>query len=211
MKSVTVLACFLAAVAAAPQNNRRPGPPGSSFDDVPGRAAPVPTPADTPECAMAKILAQSIEVNILIQMQEKIRTDDVFVALTQRGGNLRQFEIAKANLIDTVQSGIAVRETNQLIIPPGNPASEGIALVSAPCYPASVTIQMLTMLLSSQVAAAQVGELRRASSLVGDPNEDVPSLEALQRDFADGIRQNQLNQQAVWPALMYNVHHSKKG
>ncbi|KAH6689693.1 hypothetical protein F5X68DRAFT_230307 [Plectosphaerella plurivora] len=188
MKSVTVLACLLAAAAAAPQNNRRPNPgnpgnpgtgnpgnPGSGFNDSPGRGAPFPTPADTPECAMAKILAQSIEVNILIQMQEQIRTDDVFVALTQGGGNLRQFEIAKANLIDTVQSGIAVRETNQLIIPPGNPASEGIALV----------------------AAAQVGELRRASSLIGDPNEDVPSLEALQRDFADGIRQNQLNQQAA--------------
>lgn len=135
MKSFTVLASILAAAAAAPVTNG----PGSSFDS-PGRAVPAPTPADTPECAMAKILAQGIELNIMIQMQEQVRTDDVFFALTSPGSNQRQFEIAKANLIDTINSGIAVREANQVIVPRGNPASQGIAMVSTctPCHPATL-------------------------------------------------------------------------
>lgn len=139
MKVLAPLACLLAAVAA--QNGTAPGagaqrpavPPAAAAPGgaVPGQGAPLPTAADTPECARAKILAQSIGVNILIQMQEQARTTQVMMTLMTNPVNPQQFEVAKANLLSVVNDGIGLREANQLITPPGNQATEGIAIVSA--------------------------------------------------------------------------------
>jgi hypothetical protein len=53
------------------------------------------------------------------------------------------------------------------------------------------------LILSRQVANAQLTELRKSSSLTGNPATDMPVLQSLQQDFAGGIMQNQKNQQAV--------------
>ncbi|KAH7350048.1 hypothetical protein B0T11DRAFT_343205 [Plectosphaerella cucumerina] len=149
--------------------------PGAVPGTVPGQGAPLPSAADTPQCASAKILAQSIGVNILIQMQEQIRTTQVMMTLMTNPVNPQQFEAAKANLLSAVNDGIGLREANQLITPAGNPATEGIAVV----------------------ANAQLTELRKSSSLTGNPATDMPVLQSLQQDFAGGIMQNQKNQQAA--------------
>ena len=122
-----------AAAAPATGNRTEAAPPaaapGAVPGAVPGQGAPLPSAADTPQCARAKILAQSIGVNILIQMQEQARTTQVMMTLMTNPVNPQQFEAAKANLLSVVNDGIGLREANQLITPPGNPATEGIAVV----------------------------------------------------------------------------------
>lgn len=105
--------------------------------------APVPGNVNAADCARAKILAQSIGVNIQIQMQEQLRTTNL-MSLMAGPVQPAQFQAAKASLLAVVNDGIALREANQLITPDQNQATEGIAIVSN-CYSQYTTCERLTL------------------------------------------------------------------
>lgn len=72
-------------------------------------------------------------------------------------------------------NGIAIRQANQLIAPPGNAAVAGLAVV----------------------ANAQLTELGLSSNLTGTKCVDEPIVSSLASDFAGGIMQNMENMAAV--------------
>ncbi|OLN83406.1 hypothetical protein CCHL11_03134 [Colletotrichum chlorophyti] len=139
------------------------------------QASPPPPPAagDTPACAEAKILAGGIALNIQIQQQEAAGLQAVQQAL--QANNPQQFQVAKSNLLSFVSDGIQIRQANQLIAPSGNGATQGLAVV----------------------ANAQLQELEKVAGLTGNPQQDNPVIQSLQKDFSDGTKKNMENQQAA--------------
>lgn len=84
------------------------------------------------ECAVASILAQGIALNIADQRQEQAALARVKAVLDAPPVDCNTFATAKANLLQFVVNGIAIRQTNQLITPPGNAATAGLAIVRFP-------------------------------------------------------------------------------
>jgi len=122
-------------------------------------------------------LASGIQQNILNQQGElsSVQLLGNFLNFTgqNRNGTVdgTLFMSMKAQLLTFVTAGIAVRQNNQAIAPPGNPALPGLG----------------------QVASAQQNELGLASSLSGDRITDTPTVQALRTAFSGGIRQNMQN------------------
>jgi hypothetical protein len=81
-------------------------------------------------CLAATILAQGIALNIADQKNEQAALSTVKTLLTATPVDSVAFASAKANLLNFVNNGIAIRQMNQLITPPGNGAILGIAIVS---------------------------------------------------------------------------------
>jgi len=126
-------------------------------------------------CLAATILAQGIALNIADQKNEQAALSTVKTLLTATPVDSVAFASAKANLLNFVNNGIAIRQMNQLITPPGNGAILGIAIV----------------------AKAQLTELGLSSNLTGTPTIDNPNVAALEADFAEGIEQNIKNMAAA--------------
>ena len=83
-----------------------------------------------PNCAGAAILAQGIALNIADQKQEQAALAQVNTVLQTNPVDMAQFATAKSNLLTFVNNGIAIRQANQIITPPGSKATMGIAVVS---------------------------------------------------------------------------------
>jgi len=139
-----------------------------------GAAAPA-NPGNNTRCA-ADIdrLASGIQQNILDQQGEQVSLQAISNLMqnsTNGSINLAQFMTMKAQLLSFVSAGISVRENNQALAPPGNAALPGLG----------------------KVASAQQMELSLSSSLSGDRNIDMPTIQTLQNAFAGGMKQNMQN------------------
>jgi hypothetical protein len=137
---------------------------------------PSSTPAPS-NCAAASILASGIALNILDQRNEQSALSTYSTLLASATSTIRPaaFSSAKADLLTFVVNGIAIRQTNQLIAPPGNGATAGLAIV----------------------ANAQLTELGLSSNLTGTKCVDEGIVKSLATDFAGGIMQNMENMAAV--------------
>jgi hypothetical protein len=85
-----------------------------------------PSPAD---CAIGALLSQGIATNIQAQQGELNSLALVSQAVNTNPANIQQFAVAKDLLVRFVDAGIAIRQANQQIAPPGNLASQGLATV----------------------------------------------------------------------------------
>jgi hypothetical protein len=85
---------------------------------------------ESPSCARARLLAQGIEMNIKDQRQEQASLEKIVSILAQTPVDQNAFAEAKANLINFVQLGIAMRKMNQMIATADNPANPGLNIVS---------------------------------------------------------------------------------
>ncbi|KAF2424509.1 hypothetical protein EJ08DRAFT_552987, partial [Tothia fuscella] len=116
-------------------------------------------------------LASGIQQNILDQQGEQASLQAIASQGQQGQVNMAQFMTMKAQLLSYVTAGIAVRQNNQALLPTGNPATAGLAMV----------------------ASAQQMELSLSSSLSGDPSIDMATIQTLQGAFSGGIKQNMQN------------------
>lgn len=126
-------------------------------------------------CAQASILAQGIALNIADQQQELATANAMATLLQAQPVDAQAWAQARTNLLQFVNNGIAIRESNQLITPAQNRATAGVATV----------------------ANAQLQELGLATNLTATGGDDVQGnlkiVQTLQMDFAGGIMQNQKN------------------
>ncbi|KAI9159175.1 hypothetical protein HJFPF1_07183 [Paramyrothecium foliicola] len=137
---------------------------------LPFVGAQVP-PIDTrvAECQRVYLLAEGIQMNINVQNNELATVNTVGIAVNN--GDQAAFQQQRNLLLNFVNTGIQVRQMNQLIAPPGSLAFNGLTLV----------------------ANAQLQELNQVNSLSGDPADKVNDLqivESLKANFAQGITQN---------------------
>lgn len=149
-------------------------------------AAPVSAAAAAtadPTCAQAMILAQGIALNIADQQQELATANQLSNILQTQPVDAQAFATSRQSLLQFVNNGIAIRQSNQLITPAGNRATPGVATV----------------------ANAQLMELQITGSLTATGSDDVPGnlkkVQMLQMNFAGGIQQNMKNMADVGPPL----------
>ncbi|RDW56448.1 hypothetical protein BP5796_13197 [Coleophoma crateriformis] len=116
-------------------------------------------------------LAAGISANIADQRNEVAAVTAVGDVLGEVPMNPVTFAASKASLLDFVNKGIAIRENNQKIAPPGNGAIAGLAIV----------------------ANAQQAEFNLTNSLTGDAAIDNATVATLKMDFSGGIEQNMKN------------------
>lgn len=120
-------------------------------------------------------LATGISANIADQRNEVAAVTAVGDILGEDPVNPVTFAASKASLLDFVNKGIAIRENNQKIAPPGNGAIAGLATV----------------------AKAQQTEFNLTNSLTGTASIDNTTVASLKMDFMGGIEQNMKNLAAV--------------
>lgn len=85
-------------------------------------------------CIAAKALADGIQSNVDIQRGEQASLAKVKNIVSQPVVDVLSFLAAKQQLLDFVNTGIAVRTNNQLIAPTGNSATAGLAVVGTPTH-----------------------------------------------------------------------------
>ncbi|KAJ4422889.1 hypothetical protein N0V82_002415 [Gnomoniopsis sp. IMI 355080] len=138
----------------------------------PRQAAPAPMDAT---CAQASILAQGIALNIADQEQELSTANAMAAMLQANPVDSAAWAQSRTNLLQFINNGIAIRESNQLITPAQSKATAGVATV----------------------ANAQLQELGLATNLTAMGSDDVQGnlkiVQTLQMDFSGGIMQNQKN------------------
>lgn len=149
--------------------------PVGATESTPDDTASSTSARTAQNCAAASILAQGIALNIADQRNEQLAVTELRTVLGATTVNMEDFNAAKTNLLTFVNNGISIRKTNQLIAPPGNAATAGLATV----------------------ANAQMAELDLSSGLTGNPSIDLKTLDTLAGDFAGGIMQNMKNMAAV--------------
>lgn len=110
------------AMAAAEASTPAATTPSSSTTSTGGASA-------AQLCDEGNILAQSIAVNIADQKMEAAALATVKTLLAANPVDMVAFTAAKSNLVSFVNKGIAIRQTNQLITPVNNMATEGLAIV----------------------------------------------------------------------------------
>lgn len=88
-------------------------------------------------CIAAQALAAGVQSNIDLQRGEQASLAKVRTIVSQPVVDLLQFLLAKQQLLDFVQAGIAVRANNQLIAPDGNAAASGLGIVSIYLHPSA--------------------------------------------------------------------------
>lgn len=166
-----------AAAAAAPMlAAAAPVPMASGAAAAAAAAAPSAAAATAdPACAQAMILAQGIALNIQDQQQELATANQLMSILSTQPVNTQAYTTSRTALLQFVNNGIAIRQSNQLITPAGNKAQAGVATV----------------------ANAQLTELMLTSSLTAAGTDDVAGnmkiVQTLQSDFSGGIMQNMKN------------------
>jgi hypothetical protein len=119
-------------------------------------------------------LASGIQQNTLDQQGEQSSVQAIALMMQNTNGrpvDMNLFMTMKAQLLSYVTAGIMVRQNNQALVPTGNAATAGLAMV----------------------ASAQQMELSLASSLSGDPTIDMSTIQNLQKAFAGGVKQNMQN------------------
>lgn len=167
MRAEGAAAPMLAAAAPMPQASAAAAPPAAA-------AAAAATTAD-PTCAQAMILAQGIALNIQDQQQELATANQLMSILSTQPVNAQAYATSRTALLQFVNNGIAIRQSNQLITPAGNKAQAGVATV----------------------ANAQLTELQLSTSLTAAGTDDVAGnmkiVQTLQGDFSGGIMQNMKN------------------
>lgn len=160
-----------AAAAAPMMAAAAPMPMASAAAAAPSAAAATADPA----CAQAMILAQGIALNIQDQQQELATANQLMTILSTQPVNTQAYTTSRTALLQFVNNGIAIRQSNQLITPAGNKAQAGVATV----------------------ANAQLTELMLSSSLTAAGTDDVAGnmkiVQTLQGDFSGGIMQNMKN------------------
>jgi hypothetical protein len=123
-------------------------------------------------------LASGIQDNIADQNNELNTVTAMGSILAHNPVDSTLFGASQASLMGFVTKGITIRENNQKIAPPGNPAIAGLAIVAN----AQMTELNLTMSLGVGVV------------VVARDNLTVVTLKG---DFAGGITQNMMNLAAV--------------
>ncbi|PMD44762.1 hypothetical protein L207DRAFT_509439 [Hyaloscypha variabilis F] len=121
-------------------------------------------------------LASGIQSNIADQNNELATVSALGNVLAQSPIDMTLYSATQASLLNFVNKGIAIRENNQKIAPPGNGAIAGLATVAM----AQMTELNLTM---SLVIAANGTDVAKANQTV----------ESLKGDFKGGIVQNMKN------------------
>lgn len=134
-----------------------------------------------PACTDAELaLAAGIAANIADQQNEVLAVTALGNVLLENPVSPALFNIMQSSLLNFVTTGIAIRQNNQAIAPPGNSAIPGLAIV----------------------ANAQVAELNLTMSLGSGGvvvARDNATVATLKMDFAGGIVQNMKNLAAVSP------------
>jgi len=151
-----------------------PKQPGGNPNQGAGAGAAANAGNNTRCAADIDRLASGIQQNILDQQGEQVSVQAIANMMqNSRNGSvdMLQFMTMKAQLLSFVTAGISVRENNQALAPPGNVALPGLG----------------------KVASAQQMELSLSSSLSGDKNIDMPTIQTLQNAFAGGMKQNMQN------------------
>lgn len=128
-----------------------------------------------PTCSQAMILAQGIALNIQDQQQELATANQLMTILTANPVDTAAYGAARTNLLRFVNNGIAIREMNQLITPPNNKATAGVAVVA--------NAQLTELGLSTNLTMAGTDDLAGNMAIV----------KMLQTNFAGGIQQNMKN------------------
>ncbi|RDW76967.1 hypothetical protein BP6252_05020 [Coleophoma cylindrospora] len=167
--AISLLASSVVAMPAAAKSASKSAsstkPPGAMSTGNSG-----PSAAGT--CSQAvQDLAAGISANIADQRNEVAAVTAVGDVLGEVPMNPVTFAASKASLLDFVNKGIAIRENNQKIAPPGNGAIAGLAIV----------------------ANAQQAEFNLTNSLTGDAATDNATVATLKMDFNGGIEQNMKN------------------
>lgn len=181
MQSSTLTALLALGLAVnahvLPRTNAAVGAEGAASAPAPA-AAPVSAAAAAtadPTCAQAMILAQGIALNIADQQQELATANQLGAILQAQPVDAQAFATSRQALLQFVNNGIAIRQSNQLITPAGNRATPGVATV----------------------ANAQLTELQITGSLTATGVDDVAGnlkkVQMLQMNFAGGIQQNMKN------------------
>lgn len=153
----------------------------TAFPSLPKRAANDTTAVTataanmTNNCGAATILSIGIAMNIVDQRNEQLALAQVKSVLSTTPVDMAAFAAAKTNLLTFVNNGITIRQMNQAIMPAGNAATDGLITVSK----------------------AQLAELNLAQGLTGNPAVDLQAVATMETDFAGGIVQNMMNQQAA--------------
>jgi hypothetical protein len=100
------------------------------------------TTGTTPLCAQASILAQGIALNIVDQQNELAMANLMATMLKSNPVNMQQYSTARENLLLFITNGIAIRQMNQQVIPRGNGAVNGLAVVRLSPVAELVTFEM---------------------------------------------------------------------
>ncbi|KAK5110785.1 hypothetical protein LTR85_000730 [Meristemomyces frigidus] len=116
-------------------------------------------------------LATGIHLNIQGQYSEYNGTVKIINIEAAAPVNQTAFYIAKGRLLSDIQEGMNLRQFNQEIAPPNNPALPGLA----------------------KYQMAQQAEQLLAEGLTGVPSEDMSALDTLKSDIMAGIMLNEMN------------------
>lgn len=137
-----------------------------------------------PTCAQAMILSQGIALNIADQQQELATANQLMTILSANPVDTAAYGAARTNLLKFVNNGIAIRQMNQLITPPQNKATAGVAIV----------------------ANAQLTELGLSTNLTMTGTDNLAGnmaiVKMLQMNFAGGIQQNMKNMADVSKSMI---------
>jgi hypothetical protein len=141
----------------------------------------------TPCAPAVMALASGIQANIADQNNELNTVTALGFILAQNPLDTTLYAATQGSLLGFVTKGIAIRENNQKIAPPGNAAIPGLAIV----------------------AMAQMAELNLTLSLaIGGNGTDVvaanATVQTLKGDFMGGIVQNMKNLAAVSSRLLFS-------
>jgi len=126
----------------------------------------LPTPSlatnTTSTCSPAIMaLASGIQSNIADQNNELATVTALGNVLAQNPMDMTLYSATQASLLNFVTKGIAIRENNQKIAPPGNGAIAGLATVAM----AQMTELSLTMSLAAAANGTDVGRANQVCEL----------------------------------------------
>ncbi|PBP16574.1 hypothetical protein BUE80_DR012646 [Diplocarpon rosae] len=144
-------------------SSRQNSPPGGSNSTA------------CPPAVMA--LAAGIQSNIDDQSNEVATVSALGNIMAQNPMDMALYAAAQTSLLGFVTKGIAIRENNQKITPPGNGATAGLAMVAM--------AQMEELNITMSLAVSGTG--------VVDKAKGMQMVEVLKKDFAGGIEQNKKN------------------
>ncbi|KAK6584233.1 hypothetical protein PZA11_003963 [Diplocarpon coronariae] len=177
------LSLFVLATGALPAlfggtNNKVPTPPTLGRRENATAPAPPAGAANSTACSPAVMaLAAGIQSNIDDQGNEVATVSALGNIMAQNPVDPALYSAAQTSLLGYVTKGIAIRENNQKITPPGNEAAAGLAMVAM--------AQMEELSITKSLAVSGSGPV--------DTVKGMQMVEQLKKDFAGGIEQNKKN------------------
>ncbi|CAL3967735.1 unnamed protein product [Diplocarpon coronariae] len=190
------LSLFVLATGALPAlfggtNNKVPTPPTLGRRENATAPAPPAGAANSTACSPAVMaLAAGIQSNIDDQGNEVATVSALGNIMAQNPVDPALYSAAQTSLLGYVTKGIAIRENNQKITPPGNEAAAGLAMVAM--------AQMEELSITKSLAVSGSGPV--------DTVKGMQMVEQLKKDFAGGIEQNKKNLAAVsFPSLSLSL------